>query len=333
MSPYTTLGLILTLGSLAAGYLLLRGASDLAALRWWRRGLAACLAGRADESFWMAAGPWVAAVAGAFGVVLPAFLLFEPIATRETPGWLLRAAAVYGAWLIAQSAWRATRATTRSFRAVAAWRRRSERIAVAGAAPRAFAVEAAAPIVAVGGLFRPNLYIDRRVLEACTAGELASIVAHERAHVRRRDNLKRLAFAACPAAGTPRCHSRLARWIAAAERAADEQAVQAAASPLDLASALVKVARLACAAGASPDHQVSRPPDQQGALLAISTVYTPGTLDERVRHLLDLAAHAGRSAPRAPRLSSRALLAAALAFPLLLRGAYAVLEAAVRYLP
>ena len=65
----------------------------------------------------------------------------------------------------------------------------AEPIDLPGATIPAFRVATAFPIVAVVGVVRPTLVVARSVLEACTADELAAIVAHEQAHVAQRDNL------------------------------------------------------------------------------------------------------------------------------------------------
>ena len=74
----------------------------------------------------------------------------------------------------------------------------AEPLILPGATIPAFAVATPFPIVAVVGLFRPRLVIARSVLESCTPDELATIVAHEQAHVAHHDNLARALFLLAP---------------------------------------------------------------------------------------------------------------------------------------
>lgn len=109
-------------------------------------------------------------------------------------------------------------------------------------------VEHLLPAAVLCGVFRPRLYVSESVLVSLTPGELRATCAHERAHAASRDNLKSLLLRACPDwLAALELGARIERaWAAAAEQAADDAAARGdAASRLDLASALVKVARLA----------------------------------------------------------------------------------------
>jgi beta-lactamase regulating signal transducer with metallopeptidase domain len=104
------------------------------------------------------------------------------------------------------------------------------------------------PVVCVVGVLRPRLFVAEAVLDACTPEELGSVLAHESGHVAARDNLKRLAAKFLPDVlpWIPAGRALDKAWETAAEAAADARA--AAARPggsLDLASALLRVARLA----------------------------------------------------------------------------------------
>jgi Zn-dependent protease with chaperone function len=80
-----------------------------------------------------------------------------------------------------------------------------------------------------------------------SAEELSAAIAHERAHVRSFDNLKQilLKVTRLPRWLKPNTSGATdTAWINASEVAADEAALAAGASPLDLSGALVKVARL-----------------------------------------------------------------------------------------
>jgi Zn-dependent protease with chaperone function len=72
--------------------------------------------------------------------------------------------------------------------------------------------------------------------------ELQSALRHEMAHVRRRDNLKKLLLRFVVFPGMAALE---VAWLQATEIAADDAAVSTASEALDLAAALIKLSRLA----------------------------------------------------------------------------------------
>lgn len=248
------------------------------------------------------------------GVGLPAFLLFEPRHDGERAGIVLLSAAAIGAWQVVRMAARAfgmlrlSRALMRRWSASAAPLQRSP-----WGMP-AFAVDADFPVVAVAGLIRPRLFVDRRVLESCSEAEVEAIAAHERAHVRRRDNVRRLIIGACEGPLSASATS----WRQAAEHAADAYAADSARRALDLASALLKLARLAGTRSL------------EGT--AVSTVHDGGSLDVRIRRLINLSgSHKPEGGPSAAVLVLILLSGAAAAcVPGLLDNVHHVLETIVR---
>jgi len=136
-------------------------------------------------------------------------------------------------------------------------------------------IDSVVPIVVVIGGWRPRMVVARRVVHACTEGELACIIAHERAHLAANDNLKRFLIAASPdvLSCLPRGRELARRWCAASEQTADELATGSGLhARLALASALIKVARLA-----------TGPPP---ALAPISTLIDPNGIEVRIQRLL-----------------------------------------------
>jgi beta-lactamase regulating signal transducer with metallopeptidase domain len=142
------------------------------------------------------------------------------------------------------------------------------------------------------------------------------MITHECAHVSARDNVKRLLIRACPDPfGTPRHLDRA--WAAAAEEAADAAAARIRPSArLDLAQALIHVARLA----------VPRTPE------LVSAFYLGGSIDARVRLLVDPPADVAPPRWRRFAVPALALLAAA-AVVAAAPAVYALLEIAIRNLP
>jgi beta-lactamase regulating signal transducer with metallopeptidase domain len=167
------------------------------------------------------------------------------------------------------AAWSATSRTTR------AWQRTGRRIdpltlGVETAIP-VYAIDELFPMVAVVGIVRPVLFVSTRVLTECSADEVRAIIAHESAHVETRDNLKRFVLRACPdfvGVGDRLCRA----WASAAEQAADLAAISARPGcALDLAQALIRVARLTAPV----------------APALASAFYPGGSIEVRVRRLVN----------------------------------------------
>jgi hypothetical protein len=186
-------------------------------------------------------------------IFLPAFLLFEPRNSGEQVSAAILALTLLATVPLlrcgreAVAAWRSTRAR------VTGWLTDAEplRLRDTPSCP-AYVVHAPFPVVAVVGVRRPFLVVSRTVLETCSGDELSAILAHEATHLRRRDNLKRLLMLTTPdlLAGTAAARDMELRWQRASEEAADDGA--GSQRSLDLAAALVKVARLAQGLPAPP---------------------------------------------------------------------------------
>jgi Zn-dependent protease with chaperone function len=104
----------------------------------------------------------------------------------------------------------------------------------------AYELASTAPALFVIGVWRPKLLVSKGALELLDGKELHAAVRHEVAHVHRRDNLRKLALHFCrfPGFGSLEQH-----WLRAAELTADYDAACAEGTALELASALVKMAR------------------------------------------------------------------------------------------
>lgn len=264
--------------------------------------------------------PAAGAALVAFGIALPVFLWFEPRDTDEAMARTLLLAGVAGLLLLARGAWRGVRAW-RATRAVARdWQQRGRRVSL-GAPMPVFAIDGPLPTVAVVGFSRPALFIAEHVLRDCTAAEIEAIVCHETAHVTARDNWKRLIIRVCP--DVLRGGAALERaWCAAVEQAADAAAVATRPSiAIDLAQALIRVARLA---------PMTALPD------SVSAFYRGGSIEARVRRLVDPpAVHEGVRASGCLLMCTMVAVLGALAV-LTISGAPTVqqfLEAAIKHLP
>ena len=131
--------------------------------------------------------------------------------------------------------------------------------------------------VSLAGVFRTRILIGTAVRRVLSAAELDVALAHERAHRRALDNLKRSVMFCAPDLFGDWAVSREleARWRATAEWLADARAVNGdGRRAVQLASALVKVSRISADRAAF----ASSP--------AWSTLHDPPLLEMRVRRLV-----------------------------------------------
>jgi Zn-dependent protease with chaperone function len=260
-------------------------------------------------------------------LVTLAFLAFEPRATGEQFGVALPALAVLALAIFVAAGWRWFQAARDTRRLVQQWLRDAEPLALSGISAPAFVVTTDFPIVAVIGWRAPRLLIARSVLASCSPDELQAILAHEQGHIDRRDNLRRLLLTITPdvLAWLPSSEQLFVEWREAAEEAADDDAARTGEEGrARLASALVKVARLA-----APAPRQTRQAAQ--AWMPASALYRGENLDRRVRRLLGAGEPSRRASCRWPRRMLAAVVAlAALA---VLETVHAVVETAIHLLP
>ena len=221
----------------------------------------------------------------ALGLVLPAWLIYEPRERTESAGPVLLALGALGAVLLVGRLTAALLDARRTARLVTRWRAGGRELA--GLPFPATRVVVAAPVAALAGVLRPRLLLSRALVEALEPGELEAVVEHERAHAAAHENLKRWLLRASPdpLALLPAGRRLRSDFEDAAELAADRAACTRV-PPLRLARALLKVAALA----------------RGGPLLelAAAALHREGRVAGRVRELLrahDVAQDAG-AAPR-----------------------------------
>lgn len=177
-------------------------------------------------------------------VVLPAFLLFEPLGQDEEASGFLLLLAGLGFVLACAGPLRLLLSASQAMALRAAWRRGEGR---AEGRMTMRLVDHPFPVVAVTGLWRPRLYVARQVLKALDGDELAAVLAHEEAHVAGRDNVWLAAVIGCPDVFSlvPTGRAMERDLHAALEARADARAASSGPGRAHaLASALIKVARL-----------------------------------------------------------------------------------------
>jgi Zn-dependent protease with chaperone function len=147
-------------------------------------------------------------------------------------------------------------------------------VAAASCGGQVRVLESDRPLCFAQGTLRPAIYVTTGLLGALPECDLAAVLAHERAHLRRRDNLTGTvltlfyAFFFLPGTGV-----LLRDWRQAAERACDTEAAREVGSACDVAAALVRAAGLIGGAGPLP--------------AGVGFADDAAEIEDRVRALLD----------------------------------------------
>ncbi len=108
--------------------------------------------------------------------------------------------------------------------------------------PPLFLVEVDRPVALTVGVFRPRIYLSGWYLDSLTPAELEGVLAHELAHVARRDNLFALLGTVFLGATAylPASWQAVEALLAERELAADALAVAVTGKPIALARGLIK---------------------------------------------------------------------------------------------
>jgi Zn-dependent protease with chaperone function len=254
----------------------------------------------------------------ALPLVFISFVSLEPAQTSEVSGVLLVAAALGALTVTFAGIARAVRGWRATLDALRQWTP-PQRVTQGEVA--IMAIDEPFPIVAVVGIWRPRLYIARRVLAVCEPSEVEAMIAHEAAHVAAHDNLMRLLFlCALPMRGLSRTAAELeTSWTKATEEAADDLACRDGRSALALASALTKVSRLAAG--------------HRAPLLHASAILSGAAIEHRVRRLLLPTRPAGTPRVFAILLGVAFVMATGIMSPPGRRALYQAAELCVQYLP
>jgi Zn-dependent protease with chaperone function len=164
------------------------------------------------------------------------------------------------------------------------------------------------------GWIRPRIYVARGLAGMLPQAELAAVLAHEYAHVRRRDpaRLTVLRFVGCALFWLPALRRLAADVADDAEIAADDDAVRG--RPLVLASAILSLAGWRAPGGAAAAAIAA----VSGRNAATAGFHRDGLLDRRIRRL------AGEEPAVVSHVTSRSLAAALAALALVWSSGLAV---------
>jgi Zn-dependent protease with chaperone function len=233
------------LGVSFACFLLIYSMISLVVLLGWARvrSVAQRLSARrlADTLLLLRGLPFLVAAIATLAFVVPSFVLLEPRVVAEPVGEIPLSLGACCLVLLAAGVLNTISAQLKTSRTVAGWLQDAIAEPDCHAVPL-YRIRPSSPALTVAGVCAPRVLLSEAAAAVLNAKELAAALKHEVAHVRRRDNLKKLLFRVCVFPGMAKLE---ASWSEAAEMAADDAAVSNSREALDLASALIKLSRFA----------------------------------------------------------------------------------------
>jgi len=196
--------------------------------------------GLADLLFAVRVLPLLVSIVIAFVFVVPSFQLLEPRSIDEGIGTIPIALGTCALLLIACGCYRVIAAQTMTSRLVARWLKGAHPLDARADTVTSCCQPETPPLVQVG-VHRPRVLVSEPAVALLSHNELHIALKHEFAHMRSRDNLKRLVFRFCP---FPTMAKLERAWSEAAELAADDAAISSLEDAVDLAAALVKLSHI-----------------------------------------------------------------------------------------
>jgi hypothetical protein len=187
--------------------------------------------------FTLRVAPFAISAAVSLFLTLPSFLLLETHSLDEDLGtFVLGACALL---ILGTGICRVLAAEERTRRVVSACLESAIGVEPNAVAPAIILAQSITPMMLVG-VRVPRILISASACKVLNHGELQAAVRHETVHSRSRDNLRK-AILNC--LRFPGMASLEEAWREASELAADDGAVSSRAEALDLAAALIKLAR------------------------------------------------------------------------------------------
>jgi Zn-dependent protease with chaperone function len=253
-------------------FLLLYATLSVVVIRGWKvsRWVSQWLSARQSARllFAMRVLPLAGAAVVTLAVAVPSFLLLEPRQVDEEIGIVPLLLTLACLALLTWGVRRAVAAQRQTAIALARWLSGAAALPCKTDVP-IFRTGKDSPTLAVTGVYAPLVLVSETTIDILNEAELESALRHEMAHVRSRDNLKKLFFRF---AAFPGMEPLERAWSEDAEMAADADAVSSMRDALDLAAALIKLSRLA-------------PVQQPAAALATGLLHGPDALTARVDRL------------------------------------------------
>ena len=209
---------------------------------------------RAEILFALRVSPPALALISVGLFLIPSYIGYEPYSTSEVVSTKLAVLAMVSAVGVAFGLWRGFRSWFATRSLLREWLATADEIWLDGISTPTFRIRHPFPIIAVVGTIKPRLFVAEHVLQTLSEEEMKAAIAHEGGHLAARDNLKRSLLRACrDVLMIVPCGRSVDRaWAETAESAADEYAAQQNAdTALNLASALIEIARMV-PAGARP---------------------------------------------------------------------------------
>jgi Zn-dependent protease with chaperone function len=194
----------------------------------------------ADFLFFLRMSPFAIATLITAAFAVPSFLLFEPRSIDEPIGAVPLVLALCGVALGLLGLTNAVLALRKAAHTISTWTAGSHSIESSAPVP-VLRISRSVPAMTAAGILRPRVLLSSVAEFILTRNELETALGHEIAHIRRRDNLKKLLLLFVK---FPGMRDLEGAWLAATEMAADDAAVSNPGEALDLAAALIKLSRL-----------------------------------------------------------------------------------------
>jgi Zn-dependent protease with chaperone function len=195
---------------------------------------------RANLLFVLRSLPVMVASLCTLAFVVPSFVDLEPRASAELVGKIPLALGGLSLFVLSAGTFTAITAYRKTSETVNGWLAGATIVSSRSSVP-VFRILPATPALTLAGIRSHKMLLSEAAATLLTPAELDAALQHEVAHVRRRDNLKKLLFRFCAFPGMSRLE---AAWREVEEMAADDAAVRSEQDALDLASALIKLSRL-----------------------------------------------------------------------------------------
>jgi Zn-dependent protease with chaperone function len=201
---------------------------------------------------------------------MPGYLHGEPIQTNELPGFGLIALALVGLYAILSPFARVLWMSVRTLSKTANWVK-TARFSECSSAVPVLELAGDRALVVAAGVFRKRIFVSTLVRNLLSPRELRAVLRHEAAHCRQNHNLVRFLYTVVPhllpqTAFDEDLHETI-------EYAADDEACEVPGDALNLASAVVVLAR----------HAVSAP---QMLYTGLVERQSAATLERRVERLV-----------------------------------------------